>query len=964
MAKKSQGTGRNPLKLAEEVSYEVNKAFEDGSLYEQVSPITQDLLRYWFSPSFCDSRDINFHQGQKQAILNIIYLHEVVGIKNVKDLYLNTDSEILQDMDIESLEQYKYQHPMYAVKMATGTGKTWVMHALLIWQYLNASNKFINGNYSKNFLIVTPGLIVYNRILDAFLGKENEDGVRDFETSDFVRFKKLFIPKPYEQKIFGFLQSCVVRKEEISHKVTGDGLIAIANWHILQGDKEEKEFISPLDAPHQVLSNILPVTPGKTSGNDLQMLDDNFLAGGEIGFLSELENLVVFNDEAHHIHSFKRGGEVFEVEWQKSLNEISKTKGDGFIQVDFSATPYISTTGKNKVRHYFPHIIVDFDLKTAIHKGLVKLIAIDKRKEIASLDLDFKAERDENNNIIGLSDGQRLMLRAGLTKLKILGEEFSKLGHKKHPKMLVICEDTNVAPFVSKFFINEGLSDEEIVEIHSKKKAIEKEKDWNEIKQKLFNIDEYENPKIIISVLMLREGFDVNNICVIVPLRSTESDILLEQTIGRGLRLMWREPDYFEIKDESRKRILIEKREPTNYLDLLSIIEHPKFMDYYEQQIESDLVVEVTDEPTSGRVLGDMMTVTLREDYEKYDFYWPLIIREREEILKDIMLSVDELEVFPTPLKDLQVIKGKGGEKFRSQELTMKTKFGEYRVSADIFTVDSYNEFLSKIISNVNSMIQPMGRKNKIFPMMQINNAELAELIDKYIRNRLFDEPFDPMIDENWRILVMSENSVVNHIIKQISKAIYEMQTNVDIKEAIVNKYYFSSIKQLRMRENFAIPVTKSIYEYLPYPSNKGGLEKAFIEALDEDGEVASFLKINEYYHTFASITYVRDDGLLARYYPDFIVKIRDDIFIVETKADKDIKSPNVQKKRISTLDTLEKINELNPEDRMNSTWKYALLRENTFYSMLDNGASIKDILEYTIVTEDKARGFKTLDNF
>ena len=135
----SVGTGANPLKMAKEVSIEVNKAWEDGSFYEQVSPITQDLLRFWFSPSFCDIREINFHEGQKQAILNIIYLHEVLGVKNVKDLYLKSDPEILQNMDINSLDQDKYQHPMYAVKMATGTGKTWVMHALLIWQYLNAS---------------------------------------------------------------------------------------------------------------------------------------------------------------------------------------------------------------------------------------------------------------------------------------------------------------------------------------------------------------------------------------------------------------------------------------------------------------------------------------------------------------------------------------------------------------------------------------------------------------------------------------------------------------------------------------------------------------------------------------------------------------------------------------------------------------------------------------------------------
>ncbi|WP_407432595.1 helicase-related protein [Methanobrevibacter sp.] len=602
-------------------------------------------------------------------------------------------------------------------------------------------------------------------------------------------------------------------------------------------------------------------------------------------------------------------------------------------------------------------------MKTAIHKGLVKMIAIDKREEITSIDLDFRAERD-GKKIIGLSEGQRLMLRAGLTKLKILDEEFSSFDKTKHPKMLVVCEDTKVAPYVTEFFKSEGLSDNEVVEIHSNRKGEVSEKDWDEVKQRLFNIDNYDNPKVVVSVLMLREGFDVNNICVIVPLRSTASEILLEQTIGRGLRLMWRGFNYEEIKAESRRKVLVDKREPDNYLDLLSIVEHPNFIKFYEESMESGIITEVTEDPGKGKVLGDMITVGLKEYYERFDLYWPIIIQESEEILNKEKLSMDRLEVYPTPLADLQAIKGDGGEKFKSHEVTVRTQFGEYKVTSDIFTAESYNEFLSKIISNVNSMIQPIGRKTKIFPMMQVNNAELMGLIDRYIREKLFDEPFDPMINENWRILLMSENSVINHIIKQISTTIYEMQTNVDITEAIVNKIYFSEVKELRMRENFSIPVRKSIYERLGYPSNSGGLEENFIEALDNDGRVSSFLKINEYYHTFAAITYIREDGLLARYYPDFIVKIDNDIYIVETKADKDLKSPNVQRKRIATLDTLNKINKLNGSDRMDAKWNYALLGENTFYSMYNKGAGIKEILDYTIVSEAKAKGYATLDNF
>ena len=60
------------------------------------------------------------------------------------------------------------------------------------------------------------------------------------------------------------------------------------------------------------------------------------------------------------------------------------------------------------------------------------------------------------------------------------------------------------------------------------------------LRERLFDVDRHAKPRVIISVLMLREGFDVNNICVIVPLRASSAGILLEQTIGRGRRLMWR----------------------------------------------------------------------------------------------------------------------------------------------------------------------------------------------------------------------------------------------------------------------------------------------------------------------------------------------------------------------------------------------------------------------------------------
>ena len=95
---------------------------------------------------------------------------------------------------------------------------------------------------------------------------------------------------------------------------------------------------------------------------------------------------------------------------------------------------------------------------------------------------------------------------------------------------------------------------------------------------------------------MLREGFDVNNICVIVPLRASSSSILLEQTIGRGLRLMWREPEYEDLKRETREKLLVKKQEPGNYIDILSIIEQPNFIEFYEKEL-GDALAEINEPP-------------------------------------------------------------------------------------------------------------------------------------------------------------------------------------------------------------------------------------------------------------------------------------------------------------------------------------------------------------------------------
>ena len=324
--------------------------------------------------------------------------------------------------DLAQLAKAKYQIPKYAVKMATGTGKTWVMHALLLWQLLNARHEEEpSGRYTQNFLIVAPGLIVYDRLKDAYRGRMKENsGERDLFTNDLYLHKDLFVPPAYQDEVFSFIQNNVVTKEEgIGRKVTGNGLIALTNWHLFLSDEDEEE--TDTDSPSAIIKEILPIRPGTSGGNALDALDRQYLRGSELEYLADLPDLMVINDEAHHIHENKIQGEIEEVEWQKGLNRIAQRKGEHFFQIDFSATPYDTVgSGKRKAKHYFPHIVTDFDLGTAMRMGLVKTLLLDRRQELTDLgNLDYNAVR-EGRKVIALSDGQRLMLRAGLRKLQIL----------------------------------------------------------------------------------------------------------------------------------------------------------------------------------------------------------------------------------------------------------------------------------------------------------------------------------------------------------------------------------------------------------------------------------------------------------------------------------------------------------------------------------------------------------------
>ncbi|MBA4260926.1 MAG: restriction endonuclease subunit R, partial [Comamonadaceae bacterium] len=977
------GTGKtkdaeHPLALSIGLTAKTNAlclGLESGAadVLEMVTPTTAELLGWWFGEDMVAARGgLNFHAGQKQAILNAIVAHEVLGAGRERwgllDLYEAAAPDALLVCNrMAEVSAPKHAHPKYCFKMATGTGKTWVLQALMIWQLLNKTAALEAGvddaRFTRHFMVVAPGLIVYERLLDAFCGKliENSNGSRDFSRSDVAQFADLFIPEAYRERVFAFVRGNVCSKNEIGLKATGNGMIAITNWHLLaEGevlDDAEEEISAPGAPlpPEQVVNAVLPLTPGRATGNALDVLDRRWARGNVLSYLAELPELMVFNDEAHHIHSFLREGETTEVEWQKSLSRIAETKGRRFVQVDFSATPYNDVgTGKHKQKRYFAHIVTDFDLKAAMRAGLVKSLVLDRRKEIGALPLEFKAERDEHGNPT-LSEGQRVMLRAGLKKLRKLEADFAALDPHRHPKMLVVCEDTTVSPLVAQFLQDqEGLNADEVMTIDSGKKAELGEKDWAPVRERLFSVDRHATPRVIVSVLMLREGFDVNNICVIVPLRSSQAQILLEQTIGRGLRLMWRDAEYTDLKRENRERINA-GQEPGSLIDVLSIVEHPAFQTFYDELLAEGLAGTTGDDTDDSSAVGDVIAAELREGFEAFDFGIPFILQETDELRDHRPLDVEELPPFTTmSLPALTGLLGKG-DTFISQDLQSATLFGDYRVDGAVMNVGGYNDYLSRLTRRISQALhEPLPKTGKIAthlakPYLQVNTADLTGWLDDYIWTRLFDAPFNPLGQteggENWRVLLLQP--VVDHITKVFAMALLASEETLQTGAVEVHARVLSEVPRLMVREAHSVPVSKSIYTRLGWPARNGGLERTFIHWAQADAQVLAFCKISENRHTFARLRYVKDDGLPAFYSPDFLVRTADAIYLVETKAQQQVMHPNVQRKWKAALGWCERINQLPPEHRQGMPWHYVLLAEAVVHEWQQKGAHLADLLDF-----------------
>jgi len=249
--------------------------------------------------------------------------------------------------------------------------------------------------------------------------------------------------------------------------------------------------------------------------NELGRIRDlsEYLGGSYFSYLSSRQDLVILMDESHHYRADKG---------LAAINELKPVLG-----LELTATPQVET-GTKAVK--FKNVVYEYPLSAAIKDGFTKTPYAMTRRDIS----DYNFSQEEMD---------RMMLADGIANHERVKERLKNYAVNNgvepvKPFVLVVCKDTahaeQVKEYISSPDFYDGKYANKTIILHSNQKGSEKDDNV----QLLLDVERYDNPvEIVIHVNILKEGWDVNNLYTIIPLRTAASQTLREQTIGRGLRL-------------------------------------------------------------------------------------------------------------------------------------------------------------------------------------------------------------------------------------------------------------------------------------------------------------------------------------------------------------------------------------------------------------------------------------------
>ena len=445
-----------------------------------ITETTRTLVNYWFEASHKTRTGMAFkyYDFQREAIETLIYVWEVEKVRTRKDL-LERYAQNIQDLHLPPDDGFA----RYCTKMATGSGKTKVMALAIAWQYFNARREQdeIAKDYAKTFLLIAPNVIVLERLKADFVAGKifREDPVRPKEFDIFWDF------------------DCVMRGE--GERAHSEGVLFLTNIQQFYERPDRTQEDEP-----DVMTAILGPRPPAQKIEQIDFAERIARRAGQ---------LLVINDEAHHTHD--EGSE-----WNAVISRLH-AKTPLVAQLDFSATPRFTKTGA-----IFPWTVSDYPLKQAIVENVVKRPV----KGIAKIE-PIKSEY--------ASVKYRGYLTAAVERWKEYHEQLKPLRRK--PVLFIMMNDTkdadDVAEWLAKAYPAE-FGDGKMQTIHTKKSGEISDKELDKARETVKNVDRSDSPiNAIVSVLMLREGWDVPPVSAILLLRKFSSRVYGQQVVGRGLRL-------------------------------------------------------------------------------------------------------------------------------------------------------------------------------------------------------------------------------------------------------------------------------------------------------------------------------------------------------------------------------------------------------------------------------------------
>ncbi len=785
--------------------------------YAEASETSKALLNWWFKEehTIFDLNGVSipfrYYFSQREAVETVIWLYEVAKVKSKYDL-IKFDS-----LGRVSPNMFDEDWLRFVIKMATGSGKTKVMSLILAWAYFHKLYE-PDSKLARNFLLITPNIIVLERIKNDFVGLKifHEDPILPDNGYGGQNWQDDF-------------QVTLHLQDEVG-SISTTGNIFLTNIHrVFEGNingfnPEDEDSMNYFLGPKPV---------GKTNDSKVNLSE----------IVREIDELIVINDEAHHIHDEK-------LAWFKSIQDIhNKLKlkgGELALQVDVTATP------KHTNGNIFVQVISDYPLVEAIHQRVVKNPVLP--------DQASRSKLKENQSSL-FTEKYEDYINLGVIEWKKTYKELLKAGKKSI--LFIMTDDTKncdeVAEYLEKTYpeFKSG-----VLTIHTNKSGEisetvqgKDEKELIKLREQANTIDSNESPfKAIVSVLMLKEGWDVKNVTTIVGLRaySSTANILPEQTLGRGLRRM-----FFGRED-------IE--------EYVSIIGTPAFMDFVESINVEGVILEKRAMDIGAKpitpVVVEVDSENVKKDIEKLDIELPILTPRIQREYKNL----SKLDV----------------SKFTHKKLSIK-QFSEKEKKQIIFKevvadkIHHTTELDTNIEPSYQSVIgffaQSIMRELRLFGCYDI----LFGQVKKFITDYLF---IDHVNLEDLNILRnLSELEVTKTITETFKKEINDLTIEDKGNAEIKNYIKISNCKPFVVNDNAYLLPKKSIFNKIVGDSN---FELQFADFLESCEDILSFAK--NYFEIHFKIDYKNSDGSISYYYPDFFVK-KDDktVYIIETKGREDI---------------------------------------------------------------------------